>query len=115
MPRKMTWVILIWTGLFIWVLSSAGSASNCGADEACQAGTAVGVGLGAVILFPIWLIGFLILSVIWFMSRPAAPNVTVYGPQGQSVLLREGEARKRVEQPGWSYVPPAARPPRGTP
>jgi len=64
--RKMTWALILWT-LFILVWAIAGGASNhCGSEstqlnqEACEAGTGIGV---ALILF-IGFIGFVALSLI---------------------------------------------------
>ena len=73
--RKMTWAIVIWTVLMlVWGIAGSQSvSSNCpGLDAAtCQAATAVGTGIGLSVLFFIWFIGFIILSIIWFMSRPS--------------------------------------------
>lgn len=58
--RKMTWLILIFTVLMIaWAASAFGTA-----DAATAA-------IGSTFLFGIWFIGFIILSIIWFMTRPA--------------------------------------------
>jgi hypothetical protein len=48
--RKMTWAILLWSGAMLTWL----------------AGTEPGVALGALL----WFLGFVVLSLIWFMSRP---------------------------------------------
>lgn len=113
--RKMTWAILIWTVLFaFWGISGAGALSNnCvgqtgDALATCQAGTAIGGGIGLSIIFFLWFVGFIVLALIWFMSRPKN-TVLVYGPAGQQVQVSESEARKRVEKQGWSYTPPVAR------
>ena len=74
--RKTTWVIIAWCVLIVvWVI--AGTASNdCAhqtgsaflsaqdAQNACDAGTGIGV---ALVLF-IGFIGFVFLSLIWFMT-----------------------------------------------
>lgn len=70
--RKMTWVVIAWTALILlWMI--AGAAGNDCADEvtkleqdACAAGTGIGVLLVALIGF----FGFVFLSIIWFMTRP---------------------------------------------
>lgn len=75
--RKMTWVLVLWTGLMlVWIIGGATSADtsdkDCGtlSKEACEgaqdAGTAIGVGL----LIFLWFLGFVVLSLVWFMSRP---------------------------------------------
>src|SRR5689334_16776618 len=99
--RKMSWAILIWTAVFLlWGISGVGAVSNrCvgltgDALTTCQAGTAIGGGLGITIIFFLWFVGFIVLSIVWFMTRPKN-NVTVYGPQGQQVTVSESEARKR--------------------
>jgi hypothetical protein len=108
----MTWAILAWTGVFIlWAATGVGAISDqCAGltgDELalCQAATAIGGGIGLTLIFSLWFIGFIVLAIIWFMSRPKN-NVTVYGPQGQQVMVSESEARKRVEKQGWSYSRP---------
>jgi hypothetical protein len=73
----MTWVLIAWTVLMgVWIAASAASASgqpnDCAGlsqracNEASNAGTAIGVGL----LVFLWGFGFVILSLVWFMSRP---------------------------------------------
>lgn len=112
----MSWAILIWTALFlVWGVGGASSISNncaglTGNDlAACRAGTAIGGGLGLSIIFMLWFIGFVVLAIIWFATRPRS-NVTVYGPQGQQVQVTEAEAKKRVAQ-GWTYQPGVSVPP----
>jgi hypothetical protein len=76
-PRKMTWVVVLWCILMaVWIIGaivSANPSSNCahGAyKSACEAGSSAGTGIGVVALWFIWFFGFVILSLIWFMSRP---------------------------------------------
>lgn len=74
--RPMTWVIVVFTVLmFAWMIGGGISAgSECdevrgayqGAKQSgCEAGTAIGVGL----IFGLWFMGFVVLSLIWFMTR----------------------------------------------
>jgi hypothetical protein len=77
----MTWVIVIWSVLMaIWILAAIIGADNgdkC-AQEAhqylsqstCTDARDVGTGIGVIVLWFIWFFGFLVLSLIWFMSRP---------------------------------------------
>jgi hypothetical protein len=116
----MTWAILIWTGLFIlWGATGVGAVSDecvglTGEDlSICQAGTAIGGGIGLTFIFLLWFVGFVVLAIVWFMTRPKN-NVLVYGPQGQQVMVSESEAKKRTEKQGWTYTPPAP-PSSGTP
>ena len=89
--RKMTWALLIWSVLMlIWVIAAAGNASSS-AHEYCmthheflsmreceslhEAGTGVGVGL----VIGLWFFGFVVLSIIWFMTRPRGRECPVCG------------------------------------
>lgn len=110
--RKATWAIVIWTVLMaLWVVTGVGSVSNNCAGQAgdqlaaCQAGTAIGGGIAVTFLIMLWFIGFVVLALIWFMSR-AKENVAVFGPAGQQVMVSEKEAKKRVEKQGWTYQKP---------
>lgn len=76
----MTWVLIVWTVVILaWAISGGTSgAKNCAsqtgspflsahaAQQACNAGTGIGVAIILVIGF----FGFVFLSLIWFMSRP---------------------------------------------
>lgn len=108
--RKATWALVIWTGLMLlWVVtgvSAVGNMSPAG-SQVEQAGRAVGAGIGVTFIVLIWFVGFIVLALVWLMSRPK-DNVVVYGPQGQQIRLSEKEARRRVEREGWSYRPPSA-------
>jgi len=79
--RKMTWVLIIWSGLIVlWVISGANAASHsCAknhiAGETCNAATGLGI---AVILF-IGFIGFVFFSLIWLMSKPKRRDCPVCG------------------------------------
>ena len=72
--RKMTWVLVVWTGvMFTWMIAggiSAGSECNDLVSEAEQAGCVAGTGIGVAGLFILWFLGFIVLGLIWFMTRP---------------------------------------------
>jgi hypothetical protein len=110
--RKATWALLIWTVLIgIWLVAGvAGVSNNCAGQTgdaltACQAGTAIGGGIGVTIILVIWFVGFIVLGLIWMMSRPR-DNVLIYGPQGQQMTVSEKEAKRRVEKQGWTFQRP---------
>jgi len=69
--RKMTWLLLIFSGVMFAWMAAAVSQADCEEEisGASQAGCEAGTGIGVILLFFIWLIGFLVLSVIWFMTR----------------------------------------------
>jgi hypothetical protein len=84
----MTWAIVIFSALMlIWII--AGVASNPSVSDAeiadcteggffteaecrdtLEAAGDVGTGIGVGIIVFLWIIGFLFLSIIWFMTRP---------------------------------------------
>lgn len=70
--RKATWALVVWSiGITIWFivgLSSRDCQDEDGTIKAttCEIGTAVGISTIAVIGF----MGFIVLSLIWLMSRP---------------------------------------------
>ena len=111
--RKATWALLIFSVLMlVWIVGGIGALSDsCGGMtgdelEACQAGTAIGGGIGVTFLIILWFIGFIVLGLIWLMSRPK-DNVLLYGPDGQQVTVSEKEAQRRIKRGGWTYQPPS--------
>jgi len=88
--RKMTWALVAWSFLMgVWAIGAVVAAkADCARETGseflsrhdavalCQAG---GMGAAAV-LFVVWFVGFIILSIIWFMSRPR--ELVVVGTQG---------------------------------
>ena len=84
--RKFTWVILIFNVLMlVWILTGVGSvADNCEGEigsalEACEAGTAIGAGLGAAFVIFLWVAGDVILGVIWLVTRKTQRTCPVCG------------------------------------
>ena len=77
--RVFTWVILVVNVLFlIWIISALGAAgNNCAglqgdALRACQAGTAVGAGIGTIIILFLWALVDVILGILWLVTRKRA-------------------------------------------
>lgn len=102
--RKATWALVIWTVLailWIWAGTSAVGDMPATGDEAEGAARAVGAGIGITMIILVWFLGFIILGLIWLMSRPK-DNVVIYGPEGQQVSVSEKEAKRRVKK-GWTY------------
>ena len=96
--RKMTWVLVIFTVvMLVWIVAGAGSGGECPPGTAdCEsylAGEAIGSGIAATMLFAIWFVGFIILSIIWFMTRPARRVCPTCGNEvrkGQTVCKKCG-------------------------
>jgi hypothetical protein len=69
--RPATWALIVWSaGITIWLvagLSTRGCQDDDGAisQTVCEIGTGVGVGVILVVGF----MGFVVLSLIWLMSR----------------------------------------------
>lgn len=105
--RKATWALVAFNVLMlVWLVSGLGAVGDTPCDptldpELCDAATAVGAGIGVTLLIILWFIGFVVLGLVWLMSRPK-DNVTIYGPDGQEVRVSEKEARRRVSK-GWRY------------
>lgn len=107
--RKATWAIVIWTLLtVIWIATGVGAVGNAApaGSDAEAAGRAIGAGLGVTFIIIVWFLGFIVLGLIWLMSRPK-DNVVIYGPAGQHVTVSEKEAQRRVKRGGWTYQPPS--------
>lgn len=73
----MTWVILVWTGIMAaWGIAGIARASrddpDCGDldEELCNSASDVGSAIGAGLIALIWFGGFVVLSLVWLMSRP---------------------------------------------
>jgi len=63
--------------MLLWVIgglqATAGAHNACVQQSytgACQTGVAIGAGLGVTLLAIIWFVGFIVLSLVWLMSRP---------------------------------------------
>jgi zinc-ribbon domain len=70
--RKMTWVLIGFTVLMaIWAIAGTGQ-TDCGdlTDEAEKLGCDAGEGIAVGIIFLLWFLGFVVLSLVWFMTRP---------------------------------------------
>ena len=80
--RKMTWALVVWNGaMAAWVLvlvASSSAAAGCSVDadgaavslarQDCLDGAAQGLGLPVAAL--IWALGLVVLSVVWYSTRP---------------------------------------------
>jgi hypothetical protein len=86
--RKMTWVLIIFTVImFAWVIGGATSAQDddCDAEptaelrQLCEDATDVGTGIGVGLIFFLWFLGFVVLGLIWFMTRPKGRDCPACG------------------------------------
>jgi hypothetical protein len=81
--RKMTWAIVLWNvGLFTWIAvgaTSSNATADCATDfgatsgfltqQDCLSASTGSTRLAFVLTFGLWLIGFAVLSFIWFETR----------------------------------------------
>jgi len=88
--RVFTWVILVVNILFLlWIVSGLTSASNncsgmIGSDlDTCQGATAVGAGIGVIVIVFFWALVDVILGVLWLVTRPKAGQPAI---QPQALL-----------------------------
>jgi hypothetical protein len=101
--RPMTWVVLVWNVLCVaWLVSGlASTADNCAGEvgsalEACEAGTAIGAGIGMAFIVFVWVAGDVILGVLWLVTRRsskperACPVCGTAVPVGQVVCASCG-------------------------
>jgi hypothetical protein len=87
--RKMTWLILIFTALMAtWAVAGAATADNaaqCARDagglsqQACTDARNAGTGLGVALIVLLWFFGFVVLSLVAFMTRPKGRPCPVCG------------------------------------
>lgn len=74
--RKATWALVGWTVLsLLWAATAARGDFSCTGETGvaravCDAGATIGLSLGVTFVVIVWLIGFVILGVIWLMNRP---------------------------------------------
>lgn len=82
--RKMTWAIAVWSGgmltWLIWALLAGSGAANCSADfgatsafltkQECLDASSGGLSSSLALIPSLWLLGFVVLCVTWFMTRP---------------------------------------------
>lgn len=74
--RPLTWVILVVNALFlVWIISGVASTGDSCEGEtgdalaACQAGTAIGAGIGVFLIIFLWVAVDIILAIIWLVTN----------------------------------------------
>ena len=85
----MTWVLWVWTAIFaVWIiggLATANNAADCAKNSGglsvqdCTDASNVGTGIGVTLIFVLWFIGFVVLSLIWLMTKPKHRECPVCG------------------------------------
>jgi tRNA(Ile2) C34 agmatinyltransferase TiaS len=71
--RKMTWVLNLWNLVFlIWIIAgiSDRASKNCApGDELCINASDAGTGIGVAVIILLWFLGFIVLALVWLMTR----------------------------------------------
>jgi len=120
--RFMTWLILAFNVLMAcWLIFGVGGAVNdadCASEatqsarDACEAGTAIGAGVGGILIFVLWALGDVILGVIWLVTRSTKRNCPACGnavKKGKTTCGKCGhDFRAGAHQGGqqWQNPPP---------
>jgi predicted small integral membrane protein len=78
--RKMTWVLIIWSALMLAWIINAGVGADCSEQvgqyqQAKQSGCEAGTGIGIGLLITLWFMGFVVLGMVWFMTRPKTSRI----------------------------------------
>src|SRR5450759_3026051 len=120
--RKATWAVVIWTVLMaFWMIAGSQQTPDktCAGEtgsalELCQSAYHVGTGIGVTLLFVLWFIGFVVLSLVWLMSRPQRRLCPVCGEQvkkGLAVCPKCGYNFAGAARAGSPVAAPVAMPP----
>jgi hypothetical protein len=88
----MTWTIVVWCVLIlVWAIAGAVSTANEAAKECahetllstqtCESAYHAGGGIGVALILFIGFVGFVFLSLIWFMTKPERRMCPVCGQE----------------------------------
>ena len=118
--RKMTWVLLIWTAIFaIWIITGVNNNAShshayCVAHQSpyvsihdCETAAGAGTAIGLTVVFLLWFIGFLVLALVWIMSRPRRRSCPACGQD-----VKKGKTT--CPNCGYSFIDAAANAPQAT-
>lgn len=118
--RPFTWVILVVNILFlVWIISGvSGTSDNCSglsgqALETCQAGTAVGTGIGVIVIIFLWALVDVILGVLWLITRSKKRQCPVCGNDVKKGLTACGNCGHDFRAGVVGQPPPPPPPPSG--
>jgi hypothetical protein len=72
--RKMTWLIWIVNAIFlIWIIAGVSdrASEDCPpGDELCIEASDAGTSIGVALIIFLWFMVFVVLALVWFMTRP---------------------------------------------
>ncbi len=73
--RVATWALVVWNLLMIgWTATYLRGIGDCSVESGwqlsvCEAGRAIGTGIGAPFIAIVWIVGLAILGLIWWRGR----------------------------------------------
>ena len=70
MPRKATWALVLWTGLAVFICAGIACEKCTGTLPNTTVTCQVAQGGAITVVAVLWFLGFIVLSLIWLMSRP---------------------------------------------
>jgi hypothetical protein len=114
----MTWAIVLFSALMLIWMVAGGNAANCDqyTDSASQAGCQAGTGIGIAMLMVLWFFGFIVLSILWFMTRPKGCDCPRCGESVKKGVMFCGDCGfdfRTLGQPVVAPMPPPAPPAAG--
>lgn len=90
--RKMTWAIWIVNALFlIWIIAGISSrpSTDCApGDELCVNARDAGTGIGVALIILLWFFVFVVMAIIWFMTRRRNRTCPVCGEDVKKGLTK---------------------------
>ena len=111
--RKMTWVLIIWSAIIlVWAIGGGTSGANHCANQTgdaylsahtAQTACNTGVGIGVAAILTLGFIGFVVLSLVWFMTRPKGRDCPACG-----TIVKRG--RTRCGECGYDFAAATATP-----
>ena len=116
--RKMTWVLLLWTTVMLaWAIGGGTSAaqnseSYCAThtdayftQQDCLGASHAGTAIGVALIILLWFLGFVVLSLVWFMTRPKGRECPTCGERvkrGLTTCKSCGHDFKAAQQPSYA-------------
>lgn len=103
----MTWVIWIVNALFlVWIIAgiSDRASEDCPpGDELCINASDAGTGIGVALIIILWFLVFVVLALVWLMTRPKHRTCPTCGEdvkKGQTTCKKCGHDFAAASTPG---------------
>ena len=90
--RKMTWTIWAVNALFlVWIIGGVSdrASKDCRpGDELCINASDAGTGIGVALIIMLWFVVFVVLALVWLMTRPKNRTCPVCGNEVKKGLTK---------------------------